>query len=743
MAEITPRDAAPDTLDHYEVHWYYSTGSSVWFDGGGSDVTMTNSTYSMPSNATKIKVTVKPVSKTYDSNGQQTSYWIGTAASKELLVSELPPSAQEAPTVEIKKYLLTARLDNISDGKAEAIEFEVYKDYTLFSTGKTNVKLASASYSCNVTAGGKYRVRCRAINYVGGSASYGPWSPYSSDTMAEPAVPKNVRVTAESETSVKVTWDKDPTAESFRVEYTTNKLYFDSSSEVKSTNVDTNYAFITGLDSGHEWFFRVIAVNSQGESGQSEIVSKIIGTKPEPPTTWSLTTTAVIGEPVILYWVHNSEDGSKQNEAQIELTINGKANIVTIDTSKVDVPEDEIDRIYSYELDLSSYSDGAEILWRVRTRGITFEYSDWSIQRTINTYAPPVAVLHIGNDSGVMESFPFNISVNVGPDSQNAVSYHINITSEYAYKTEGPTGEEIIVNEGDSVFSRVFIQPENSLSYDMMPEDVTFKNNQSYKVTVTVAMNSGLTAVVERNFVVFWADYVYNPNASVAIDDDYLCSYITPYCLDDDSNLITDVVLSVYRREFDGTFVEIAKNIENYGSISVTDPHPSLDYARYRIVARNINTNVIGYADLPGIPIKEPAIVIQWSEQWKQFDYSEPAELEVPNWTGSMLKLMYNIDISEDTKPDSSMVKYAGRNHPVSYYGTQKGVSQSWSCEIPKDDKETIHALRRLMNYSGDVYVREPSGNGFWANIKVSMNIKHLAVVVPVTFNITRVEGGM
>ena len=62
---------------------------------------------------------------------------------------------------------------------------------------------------------------------------------------------------------------------------------------------------------------------------------------------------------------------------------------------------------------------------------------------------------------------------------------------------------------------------------------------------------------------------------------------------------------------------------------------------------------------------------------------------------------------------------------------------------IPKEDKETIYALRRLSIWSGDVYVREPSGMGYWANVEVTFNIKHSDVTVPITLNITRVEGGV
>ena len=59
------------------------------------------------------------------------------------------------------------------------------------------------------------------------------------------------------------------------------------------------------------------------------------------------------------------------------------------------------------------------------------------------------------------------------------------------------------------------------------------------------------------------------------------------------------------------------------------------------------------------------------------------------------------------------------------------------------DYKELIYDLRRLAKYTGDVYVREPSGIGYWATLTVSFNLKHMAVTVPVTFNITRVEGGI
>lgn len=105
--------------------------------------------------------------------------------------------------------------------------------------------------------------------------------------------------------------------------------------------------------------------------------------------------------------------------------------------------------------------------------------------------------------------------------------------------------------------------------------------------------------------------------------------------------------------------------------------------------------------------------------------------------------LPYNISTTENTSIDITSANYIGRERVVTYYGTQLGESQSWTCEIPRDDEETLYLLRRLMVYPGNVYVRDPSGNGFWASVKVSFNRKYNSPVVSITLNVTPVEGGI
>ena len=173
-----------------------------------------------------------------------------------------------------------------------------------------------------------------------------------------------------------------------------------------------------------------------------------------------------------------------------------------------------------------------------------------------------------------------------------------------------------------------------------------------------------------------------------------------------------------------------------------SSPIPALDLARYRIVSTTKPSGKVSFYDPPGYPVGGTAVIIQWAESWSNFDVSNEDALEQPTWSGSLLKLPYNIDVSDDHKPDVELVEYIGRAHPVSYYGTQRGSTSTWNVEIERDDEETLYALRRLANWMGDVYVREPSGSGYWANVTVSFTQKHCALTIPVTLNVVRVEGG-
>lgn len=729
--------------ENYEVMWYYATGDGIWFVGSESTEKYKQSLYNAPSNATKVKFKVKPISKKRKVNNTDTAYWTASWSTEETYnFSDNPPSKPSAPDVKIDKYTLTVTLNNL-DINAKSIQFQVVKnDSSVYKTGTATIKTGMATFSCTVKAGDKYKVRCRGVR----NGIYGEWSDYSSNENSIPSVPTKIEVCkATSETSVLLGWISIKSATSYDIEYTTEKKYFDITNQTsKVTDIQYDRYELTGLESGKEYFFRIRAVNEKGSSGWSPIKSIIIGKKPAAPTTWSSTITAVLGENITFYWVHNTEDGSSQTFAELELTVNGVSSVVTIKNTE---NEEEKDKTSTYTMDPIIYgTSGSTIEWRVRTAGITKAYGEWSVKRVIKVYAPVTLELSANDYNGnlieTLYSFPLYISAIAGPTTQTPIGYHVTVIANDSYETVDNVGKRKTVSAGDAIYSKHY-NMNTDLLIELSAGNIDLENNVNYTIKCIVSMNSGLTGESSIDFTVSWMDELYEPNAEIGIDTETYSAYIRPYCEDENEVRISDLLLSVYRREYDGSFVELATNIDNSTNTFITDPHPALDYARYRVVAISKTTGAVSYYDVPGYPVGCKSVIIQWDEDWSNFDVVNEDEMEEPTWSGSLLKLSYNIDVSDNYNPDVSLVKYIGREHPVSYYGTQLGVESTWSVSIDKDDKETLYAIRRLAIWTGDVYVREPSGSGYWANVKVSFSQKHCELTIPITLSVTRVSGGV
>lgn len=769
--------------EKYQIRWKYQTEDGRWFYGSNSSISVDEndpdaskqSTYTIPSNAEVVTFEVKPISKKKEGSSGETTYWTaGWSTKKTYNVSDSPPKTPGVPNVSITDYVLKAELSNIDANELNAknVEFQIIKNNTtvLANSGKVSINTNTnyVSYSHNIDAGGEYKVRCRSWN--GNKSS--EWSDTSSGVAAIPSTPESIiTCKATSETSVYLEWSAVNTATSYDIQYATEKDHFDITNKPVDVSTGSNLTKfeVTDLATGAEYFFRVRAVNSAGSSKWSSIVSTPIGSDPAAPTTWSSTMTVISGEPLTLYWVHNSADGSSQTKAELELDIEGVVDIYTIQNLKDSSDKDYVSIhkngvfVDSYEIDdtqtqyfvvdTSAYTEGAVLKWRVRTAGATKVLGEWDdcIQRIVNIYDVPSIDFSITDSNGityeddsafeVIEAFPLNVTALGGSTMQAPIGYHLSIIANDVYETVDNTGVVRMVNKGEEVYAQHF-DITGQLSVAISAGDVDLENNVSYTITCVVSLDSGLTATVSWTFTVAWTDISYPPNAEIGIDKDTYSAYIRPHCEDGRGKPIDDVVLSVYRREFDGGFTELAKDIPNTGNSFITDPHPALDYARYRIVSKSITTGAISYYDVPGYPVGGKAIVIQWDEEWSSFDAADDIS-EQPAWSGSVLKLPYNIDISDHRSPDVSHVSYIGRKHPVGYHGTQLGETATWNVEIPYNDKETLYSIRRLSVWTGDVYVREPSGSGYWASVVVSFNQKHCVLTIPVTIEVTRVEGGI
>ena len=882
-----PECNVQDPTQGFSVEWDYWTndkdvyGESIMFKGDHSTVDSDTkySTYSIPSNAVGIRFRVKalPVTIKYQDPYNNDEEKEIDAFSTEwgyyfyYYTKDLPPKEPSAPTVSVNGFQLTASVSDV-DENANFVTFQLLDQNGVEVGRQARIPVANQTASCTFTlsSGRKYRVRAYTWKDWIWSKN---WSAYSEEVSTPPLNPsiKSLSALNSNADSIIIQINTVSDATNYDIEYTTNSIYFDHGSETTVVNVDATESgfdgkqIISGLESGVRYFFRVRATNDYGKSGWSPICNIVLGTKPSPPTTWSSTSTCIVGEKLVLYWAHNSTDNSEQTAYAIWIGLNGVSQPLITGTGTTS----------SYEIDTSKYPTDTKLEWKVITAGITGKYSDPSIQRTVIIYEKPFVNVFIKDDENpyhnvfVIKKYPIIIQVSSGPTSQTPIGYNFQISSKSRYETVDNVGNKKYVNKNEVLFSKYISYNGRELLLQLNPYDVDLQNGNSYSLKCTVAMNSGLSASCSYDFRVKWDEKVPKPNAQVGFNksnytaliqpfceitnmkyfkvedtirydtnkhiytktnteidyvrkDDYIiyevipyrneipplsvkyiktenriayvklgevktnlktttsedvykgitydgnnilfCKYYinaktttgekvlfgttadgeeTYYCVSGDSILIPNVELSVYRREYDGTFTLIADKIQNNRTTYVTDPHPSLDYARYRIVSTSTKTGAVSYYDVPGYFVDGQSIIIQWDEDWSNFDtYGDSTVALKPNWTGSLIELPYNISVSNSYSPDKKTVDYIGRENPVCYYGTQMGETSSWSASIPASDKDTLYALRRLARWMGDVYVREPSGIGYWATISVSLSSSYDDLTIPVTLDITRVEGG-
>ena len=633
------------------------------------------------------------------------------------------------------------------------------------------------------------------------------WGAYCALVNAAPETPSFIKMeykgVHESTYSVRVSWGEVYNAEHYRIEYTTNKELFNvpetTSEDLKKvdTTGPVTAMLITSDLTGGNWWFRVFAVNNLGDGDPRTGENSVnIGQKPAPPTTWTYRTTMKLGDMAVMCWTHNSLDGSLMEYAKIlwhKKDDDPEDPIVVQITDKdghaqgVDTDSSKAVSSFSFNFDtsLAAYdlSDSDVICWKVQTKGVyngagTTEdpdgYSEPSTERQITVYEPPTLTIGInagtnepvtadsitGNQDDasyiVVESFPITITTLSGPQTQTPIGLDYEIVAEEDYEIIMEDGSDVYVVDGESIYKR-YSQPDgHSATLVLGPGDIFLKNQTHYSIKATVAMSNGLTAEASIKFYTSWAINNYSLDADITIDETNLMAYIRPFCnsIEYDAQtgapIITEltegILISVYRREVNASFVPISKNLDVATNPTVIDIHPALDYARYRLVGIDKSNGTVFFEDLSGVEVGETGIVIHWNETWRTIDEGIPDYDEFVNAAsgikmGSLLKLPYNVDINDDMGKEATLISYAGRTYPVSYYGTQRSLTSKWTTQIPKADKESLNSVRRLAMYGGDSYVREPNGTGYWAALTLSYSITHNSELVPVNFNITRVEG--
>jgi hypothetical protein len=788
----------------YEI-WYYLPGVKAGVLDTSGTTTQHSVSYSMKENATAVVFKIKAVAKKHkvtwkeenkkgkkEKKSTEVFYWTGNWKQ-----CKFTPSAYTAPvpSVSLDKTTLTASVSNL-DRNFIAVRFQIWRDdgtvyKAPWADAKTINNVHYAEIKEDVPLGASYMVRCRVYT----SKTEGTeWGEFSSPTGILPAAVKYIdKPTPLSSTSVKITWGESNGATSYELEYADSLDAFESGSPQSVTRENTS-ANVEGLERGKRWYFRVRAVRDSFKtpwtpSDVKDCPSILLGEDPAAPTTYSLSNSIKVGDTAFLYWVHNASDGSAQIKGEVHLEIHTGSSVIELDevvnnpNYGDDLREDE--NLY-LEIDTSDpnkywrdkgvdFNSGMYIMWKVRTMGITGNYGAYSVVRRLDILSAPTLGLTMA-PSETVTAFPITVNLSAGPASQNVIGYYIDVISDSNYNEVDVDGMAYGVTVGEKVYSQFIITDEREYEHVFTPANINLYSGASYRIEAAVSMDSGLTAVASATFDTDWSttfarDAV--PTAEFRALEDSYAMLITPFCYDStdydegegefdpeeevEVPLFDGVTLSVYRITAENELVEISSDIPNNGVVTVVDPHPTLVNPRYRIVARDDDTGEIDHQDIDSpASVYTSGIVITWGEEWDDVnvppDLSDTDVLDDEGYYGNVLVLPYNASISENHQVDKALVSYIGRKRPVGYYGTQLGETSTWKAEFARYDSDidptadsddyTLSLVRQLAIYPGDVYVRESNGSGYWASVDVQFDLSYNSLIVPVTFNVTRVEGG-
>lgn len=383
------------------------------------------------------------------------------------------------------------------------------------------------------------------------------------------------------------------------------------------------------------------------------------------------------------------------------------------------------------------------------------------VQEDIDTY------YELSYQGGGLTTLPLNVLASCDADTtgeNGVIEWWCELISVGGYETTNVDGTPLKVSDGEVTWSKTYKAGEtpwidlnsSSIQFNVSASDMVFTGVYNVRVGCLTAQGLSSEASVVW-FACMMVGGVPDPELTATVDaDNYSCS-LTPVCYSDEEalpdNIEPDdvpegtegddgggsgsedpgdaqparalaegVTLSVFRVDQDGSTVLIADGLANDGAAQCFDAYPNFGSCLYRVVATSVSSGAQAFSDL-AVRVPAPGVLIQWS--------------------GGQVLLPYNLDLSESYDPDVALMEYSGRTDPVSIYGTQLGRTASWKAEVSKaDHTEEIASLRKLGTHMADCHVREPSGTGYPAYVKVAnITRSNQSVVTTVSLEVTRVEG--
>lgn len=552
---------------------------------------------------------------------------------------------------------------------------------------------------------------------------------------------------------IKVTWaDKGWSGDSYEIRYaetldllTTDGGYSTSSSDLNFTGGGAVHDHVFEATPGKTYYIRVVVKNSNpGDIGLSDFGNYAVvvaGSVPDAPTLGTTEPYYVVGTEVPVSWTHNSIDTSEQVSAEVEVTANGETSVIEVDGSTS-----------SYIIDTSGYPNGTIVTWRVRTMGAVDQYSEWSESSSFTVLPMPTSDISVAYSDGQggmtqlepggdIKRLPVVATLTMSGAGQLPIEWTLDLVAVEDYQFIDPLGEWQVMKAGETVYSITvdtanpdFAEEEQEI--EIGAAEGAFVNGARYEIIASVLTDAGLRSEsVSFEFGCQWDYDLPTPAVDGIFDADEYTMAVSAGCWDDGGEVVSGVLLDVYRINYDYSMTLLASGLENPANF--TDPHPTFGTCTYRVVANDQATDSISTFDSEPIPTEVYGILIQWDDgRISTFADGEPV------FVGEQAFLRWDIGVEETSEPDRELVGYIGRENPVAYFGTQLNIGGSWSANLVKwRDAELLGQLRKLQRWQGTCYVRETSGAGYEAVVNVTVGRSSDSMKVPVSLSVRKVEG--
>jgi len=403
---------------------------------------------------------------------------------------------------------------------------------------------------------------------------------------------------------------------------------------------------------------------------------------------------------VRLVWIHNSTDGSSQENATIAYKINNGSWVNVTETTN------------SYHvLSLASgFSANDVVSWKVITKGAHNQYSDESAVYTFNIVTKPQLTFTEPDNGDVIDTLPIvlewnyndlcgtlsTLSVDIVKDNKTVKTYSVpvgsGVSGTYTYSLAG------FLFENDTIYGlRATAMSSNGLSA-----------TDNISITVQyepVSLSGGLLPLVKSDSETGTAQITIardiSPNAQGVVPSPVSISECYLYRKHDGERTLVASGLT------DGSFIE-----DKYAPINV----------EYEYELLMLTTN--GQISIVTVAAFNP------SSYW--FVY----------WGNSIAKAIWNPEGSVKlSRPQKTSVRYSGRKYPVTY--DQDAMEETFSFTTDIDDREELNNFRQMMRDGGTGIWKSGDGDVYDADFEFSYSSDYTerCRVWKCSLDVTRIDG--